>query len=145
MKYRFVGINIQYPISRLILSGEKTIETRTYPLPKEFVNSWVAIVETPGPSGEFKSRIVAIAKFGESFEYESEKKFYKDTTKHRVDRSSPWAWTSSKPKWGWPILQIIELKKPELLSKRIGIKYTRDLNVSKRRLPHQHQGLLELR
>ena len=30
-KKSYVGINIQFPISQLIVDGKKTIETRTYP------------------------------------------------------------------------------------------------------------------
>lgn len=123
------GINIQYPISRLILDGKKTIETRTYPIPKNYVGQEMALVETPGKDGKFKSRIIAIIKFGPSFKYESENKFYSEYSLHCVDPESPWAWNPSKEKWGWPVEVIHILKIPTELKKRIGIKYTSGLTI----------------
>jgi hypothetical protein len=131
MKSReFVGINIQFPISRLILSGQKTVETRTYPIPKKFVGQEIAIVETPGKSGKFKSRIIATAIFGESFKYDSSKDFYDDIERHRVDRKSPWAWKANKPKWGWPVEVTNILAEPVTVRRQLGIKYTNGLKIS---------------
>jgi hypothetical protein len=123
----YVGINIQYPISRLILEGSKTIETRTYPIPKNYIGQEMALVETPGKEGGFKSRVVAIIKFGSSFKYESKSKFYLDTYRHCVTPDSQWAWDPKKEKWGWSVLEVRALKKPIPITKRIGIKYTKDL------------------
>ena len=95
---KFNGINIQYPISQEILSGRKIIETRTYPIPKHYVGKILLLVETPGSKGKFTSRIVAKISFSECFQYDSEEEFYRDTPKHRVSRSSPWAWNPIKPK-----------------------------------------------
>ena len=127
MKRKYVGINIQFPISQLILKKEKIIETRTYALPKDFVDQDLLFIETPGKAGRFKSRIVAIIRFGESFKYESEDEFYSDEKKHRVSRGSIWSYDSKKGKWGWPILKITVLKKPSSPKKRLGIKFTKNL------------------
>jgi hypothetical protein len=123
----YTGINIQFPISELILSGKKTIETRTYPLPARHIGSTLAIVETPGKSGTFRSRIVGLIEFGESFQYETEEQFYKDKAKHCVSPDSIWAWRRDKGKWGWPISRVTRLKQSLPLKKRPGIVYTRDL------------------
>lgn len=125
------GINIQYPISQLIISGEKTIETRTYPIPPSYINQEMALVETPGKDGSFKSRIIAVIKFGPSIEYSSKKDFYADSIRHCVTPKSVWAWDNSKGKWGWPILYLKILKSPiPLRNKRLGIKYTKDLEIT---------------
>lgn len=123
----FTGINIQYPISQLIVSGEKTIETRTYPIPPKFIGKNLALVETPGKSSGFKSRIIAIIKFGPSFKYSSKKEFYLDSARHCVTPTSTWAWKQETPKWGWPILECHPLKKTSIINCRLGIKYTNDL------------------
>lgn len=128
MKTLFTGINIQFPISQLILSGEKTIETRTYQLPEKFENKELLIIETPGKLGNFKSRIVGIIVFSESFEYKSKKEFYKDSLRHFVDKNSEWAWKEKK-KWGWVIRKVTVFDKPQPLHKRPGIVYTTNISI----------------
>lgn len=128
-KRKLTGINIQFPISQLILDGKKIIETRLYPIPPTYVDQEMALVETPGKSGKFKSRIIAIITFGPSVKYESETQFYKDSKRHCVTPDSPWAWIDSKPKWGWPIIKVQPLKKPVSVEKRLGIKYTKNLSI----------------
>ena len=49
------AINIQFPISELILSGKKTIETRTYALPEKYIERDLYLIETPGSNGAFKA------------------------------------------------------------------------------------------
>lgn len=124
------GINIQFPISQLIIEGKKTIETRTYPIPENYINQEMALVETPGKSGKFKSRVIAVIKFGPSFQYKNKKVFYTDTPKHCVTSDSIWAWDDKKPKWGWPVKVIVILKNPIPLNKRSGIQYTKNISIS---------------
>jgi hypothetical protein len=122
------GINIQYPISQLIVRGEKKLETRTYPLPKKYIGKDLFLVETPGRDGKFKARIVGIIKFEASFEYDSKIRFYKDFERHRVNKSSQWAW-KDKAKWGWPIAKFKALKSIPL-GKRTGIVFTQRIQIS---------------
>ena len=123
----YPGINIQWPISELILSGEKTVETRTYPIPKKYLNQEMVLIETPGPKGKFKARTRAIIKFADYFLYESEEDFYADFERHRVSRGSPWAWVDKKPKWGWQIDLINILQSPTHLKKNKGIIFTKSI------------------
>ncbi len=127
-KKSLTGINIQYPISQLILCGEKTVETRTYPIPPKYLGQEMLMIETPGKIGKFKSRSVAIIVFKKSFQYKNSKDFYKDKKSHGVDHDSPWAWSDKKPKWGWQIESIRQIK-PKSVDKRLGIKFT--LNISR--------------
>jgi len=124
MKRCLPGINIQFPISRLILSGDKTIETRTYPIPKKYIGKDLALVETPGPKGQFKARIIGVVRFSRCFKYESETAFYKDSKRHRVTPRSPWKWRNDRPKWGWQIDFMEPLDKEVPLQKRPGIVFT---------------------
>jgi hypothetical protein len=123
------GINIQYPISNLILAGEKKVETRTYQMPEKYIGCELAIVETPGKSGNFKARLVGTIMFGKSFRYKSKTEFYRDTISHRVTPDSPWRWSDDKPKWGWPILRVTRFKKPRLAPLKKGIKFTHNIEI----------------
>ena len=123
------GINIQFPISKMILEGSKIIETRTYPIPKQYIGQEMVLVETPGKDGKFKSRAVAIVKFGPSFKYNSKAEFYADSVRHRVTPDSPWAWNAKKGKWGWPLEVVRKFEQPLSIHKRLGIKYTKNLEV----------------
>jgi len=127
-KKNYTGINIQYPISRLILSGKKVIETRTYPIPKMYLKKEMAFIETPGKEGKFKARAVAIIKFTECFKYKSKKDFYSHSDKHFVTKDSFWAW-KGKEKWGWRIKVVRKLKKPMEIKKRKGIIYTKGIRL----------------
>lgn len=128
MEKYYTGINIQYPISELILSGEKTVETRTYPLPEKYLNTEMLLVETPGPIGEFKARIRAILIFEKCFKYRNKADFYSDKVRHLVEPSSPWAW-KEKEKWGWEFRIKKILGKPQPVIKKRGIVYTTKLKL----------------
>jgi len=125
----YTGINIQYPISRLISSRTKVVETRTYPLPKNLVGQDLVIIETPGKGGDFKARMIGLVAFGESFKYHSKAEFYADIERHCVEPDSPWAWQEGKGKWGWPILKVTLFKKPTPLQKRAGIVYSKGIRL----------------
>jgi len=86
LKKIYSEINIQYPISSDIISGAKTIETRTYPLPDKFKGVEMVLIETPGKTEKFKARAIAIIRFSDSFEYPSAREFYKDESKHLVSK-----------------------------------------------------------
>lgn len=124
----YSGINIQYPISQLIISGKKVVETRTYPIPEHFVNQKLLIIETPGKKGKFKSRIIGFIIFGQSFKYSSSAEFYVDYRRHKVDKSSDWKWTS-KGKWGWPIKAVEKFKFPIPAPEKKGIRYTNEIKI----------------
>lgn len=120
------GINIQFPISRAILSGKKTVETRTYPLPEKYVGKPLYFVETPGADGDFDARIVAVIVFGESFPYKSKSEFSRDEPRHLVSNDSPYAW-KDRPKWGWPVASVSLLRAPRQAPRKRGIVFTRQL------------------
>ena len=124
----YSGINIQFPISRLILEGKKTIETRTYKIPDKYLGEEILIIETPGKQGNFKSRIVGKITFSGSFKYESKKAFYDDQDRHCVDEASPWAWRE-KSKWGWEIQKVVVFKNAKPLNKRPGIAFTTNIKL----------------
>ena len=124
----YSGINIQYPISTEIMSGKKTIETRTYPIPQKYLNKEILLIETPGKNGNFKARATAIIKFTDCFQYESKAKFYSDFARHLVDPSSAWAW-KDKAKWGWNIKLIKKFSRPIEIKSQRGIVFTQKINM----------------
>ncbi len=128
MTKRYTGLNIQWPISELIKEGSKTIETRTYKIPEKHLNKDLLMIETPGPKGKFKAKIVAIIRFSKCLEYKTQKDFYKDTEKHCVTPDSDWAW-KDKRKYGWVIEKIELLPEPKDINKRKGIVFTNDLSL----------------
>jgi hypothetical protein len=129
MSKEYTGINIQFPISQDILSGEKIVETRTYPIPEQYLNEPMLMIETPGKKGKFKSRGVALIKFTECYKYKSKKEFYNDIDKHLVHKDSDWAW-KDKPKYGWYV-EVIRILNPPLNLDNIkkGIVYTKNLTI----------------
>lgn len=125
----YTGINIQYPISQLIIKGIKTIETRTYPIPAKYLNQEMALIETPGKEGKFKARVIAIIKFTQCFQYSTKKEFYSDSGKHCVTKNSKWSWREGE-KWGWPVKVIQILESPIVLKCQKGIVYTTNISLS---------------
>lgn len=127
-KKTYTGINIQWPISELILSGQKTIETRTYPIPVQYLNQDLLVIETPGKREKFKARIVAIIKFSHCIEYKNKIEFYKDTNKHFVTPDSIWAW-GEKEKYGWEISYIKKLSEITPAPLKKGIVFTKNISL----------------
>lgn len=121
------GVNIQFPISQIILNGAKTIETRTYPIPAKYIGKLLYLVETPGAEGKFASRVIALIKFGEPFLYKSKAAFYADKARHHVTPDSQWAWRD-KAKWGWPIVDVRPIQ-VATLKQRPGIKFTKEIEL----------------
>jgi len=101
-----MGINIQWPWSQLLLSGEKTVETRNYPLPKKHVGRKLALIETPGKSGHkagiTKARIIGFITFSSSFSYPSVDDWVEDFARHRVPTNhGQFRPKEGVTKWGW--------------------------------------------
>lgn len=85
----------------------------------------MALIETPGPTRDFKSRVIGFVTFSRCFRYKNKKDFYKDYPRHKVDPKSPWAWSDEKPKWGWEVSRVEPISPPRNLRKRPGIIYTK--------------------
>lgn len=123
------GINIQWPISELILEGKKTIETRRYPIPTKYIGVPIALIETPGPRGKFKARIRGVIQFSASFEYLNEADFYRDSAKHCVSKDSVWKWSPGQRKFCWPVKVLQVLEVPSMPPKKRGIVFANDCMI----------------
>ena len=63
------GLNVQAPWAQALISGRKVIETHFYPMPAKWTGQPLAIIETPGTTGDFKRRIAGLVVFGPSWRY----------------------------------------------------------------------------
>ena len=121
---QIAGLNVQQPWAKLVVNGTKSIETRYYRMPKKHLGKPIAIIETPGPTGNFKARIIGIAVFGESFEYKSKLQFSRDEKKHLVDlEDESVGWKKGRTKWAWPIQSVVSLPTPTEAPRPRGIVF----------------------
>ena len=126
------GINIQTPWSYLLISKIKSVETRTYPLPEKYAGEELALVETPGKNGKFKSRIIGTITFSHSFKYPNKKAWEDDYNRHCVAVDDPiYNWKDDKPKYGWVVSTVKKFDKPVDIRKRKGIIFTTGIQLSK--------------
>jgi hypothetical protein len=133
-KRELPGINIQWPWSELLLSGKKTIETRSYPIPEKFKNVEMAIIETPGPNGKkngiMEARIVGTITFSNSTEYKTKVQWLKDQDKHLVTPDDKqFSFRSDKAKWGWIVKDIRRFDLPKSPPKKRGIVFAKSCKI----------------
>lgn len=116
------GINIQSPWSSLLINGQKTVETRSYPLPKKYHNTTLALIETPGGK-KFKSRIIGTITFSNSFQYKDEKSWKNDYNNHWVRPDDIYGW-NDKPKYGWVVKDVVKFDQLIEPPKKRGIVFS---------------------
>lgn len=121
------GLNVQEPWASLLMSGRKTIETRTYACPAGFVGVPVGLVATQRENGE-KAALVGVVRIEGCQRYESVAAFRADEAKHCVGAGSAYDWVDpTTPKWGWRIAVQATFAEPLPLLGRRGIVWTREL------------------
>ncbi|MDW8191230.1 MAG: hypothetical protein RMK80_09685 [Pseudobdellovibrionaceae bacterium] len=127
------GLNIQWPWSEKILCGEKTIETRHYPLPQHYLNQPLALIETPGPFGKkrgIKASIRGIIFFNQCYLYKNFEHWRSEYDQHRVSPDDPqFAYHSGCVKYAWVIKKVITLNPPLPPPDRRGIVFTTNVQV----------------
>ncbi len=101
------GINIQSPWSRLLIEGDKCVETRSYPMPEKYVGEDLGLIETPGKDGDFKARIIGIITFSHCFKYPDRNTWTDDYNRHLVkEEDKTFAW-NDKDKYGWVVSNVL--------------------------------------
>jgi hypothetical protein len=121
------GLNVQEPWASLLLSGRKTIETRTYTCPSGFLGVPVGLVATRRANDE-KAALIGVVRIESCVRYDSLEAFRADEHRHLVTRGSDYDWIDrSKPKWGWTVLVLATCSVPFPLQGRRGIVWTREL------------------
>lgn len=126
------GLNIQYPWSRLILTGKKIVETRHYSLPEKHIGKEIALIETPGPEGKkigVETKIIGIIIIEKCIKYKSKKEWQGDKKRHLVeDGDKTYGYSEEKEKWGWVCKVVCEVE-PQMPPKVRGIKYAKECVV----------------
>jgi hypothetical protein len=127
------GLNIQVPWSTLLINGQKTVETRSYRLPQRLEGVELALIETPGKSAKFKSRIIGTITFSGCIQYVSKEQWQSDETRHKVsieDKTYGW---KDKPKFGWIVKSVKRFENPINPPVKRGIIYAKDCLMEKRK------------
>jgi hypothetical protein len=128
------GINIQKPWSQLIADGDKVVETRSYPLPKEKRGIPLAIIETPGQSKGKKdiARIIGVVVFSEGIEYKSKSAWLKEKHLHLVTANDKlFAFKAGSKRFGWRVESVVKFPEPIPAPKIKGIKYAKRCAIPK--------------
>ena len=125
-----VGLNIQIPWSFLLINGEKSVETRSYALPSKYEGVPLALIETPGKHGRFKSRIIGTITFSHSFQYPDKQSWIDDYNRHKVEEGDEFCyWNKNKKKYGWVVSNIEKFDKPVAAPDKKGIIFTKNCKV----------------
>ena len=126
------GINVQHPWSRLILSKDKTIETRQYPLPKKYLGKNLALIETPGPRGQkegIASMIIGLIVVSKCYKYTDKDHWVSERCKHLVIEGDPvFGYFEGKAKWAWIISETKKIN-PQAPPEIRGIKYAKRCRI----------------
>lgn len=124
------GLNIQIPWSQLLINGNKSVETRSYALPKKYEGVELALIETPGKYGRFKSQIIGTITFSHSFQYSDKQEWINDYNRHKVEEADEFFyWNENKKKYGWVVSNVQKLDKPIEAPKTKGIIFTKNCNI----------------
>lgn len=110
-----VGLELQKPFSTLLLSGAKTVETRSYPLPAALIGQRISILETQEGAacisaladevmaGDSAVRLIGTVTFSSCFAYASVAEFAADEARHLVPRDSPYMWSKDRIVFAWVV------------------------------------------
>jgi predicted transcriptional regulator len=124
------GINIQAPWSFLLINGDKSVETRSYPLPKRLEGMELALIETPGKYGRFKSKIIGTITFSHSFQYPDKQSWTDDYNRHKVEENDKsYNWNGNKKKYGWVVSKFTKFENPVDPPKKRGIVYAKNCKL----------------
>ena len=124
------GLNIQIPWSTLLIDALKSVETRSYPLPKKYEGVELALIETPGKYGGFKSRIIGTITFSHSFQYPDKQSWIGDYNRHKVEELDEfYSWKPNKSKYGWVVSNIKKFDQPIPAPVKKGIVFTKNCQV----------------
>jgi hypothetical protein len=128
-----IGLNVRSPWSTLLINGQKTVETRSYRLPTRLEGVELALIETPGKSAKFKSRIIGTITFSSCVQYSSKEQWESDESRHNVsinDKTYGW---KDKPKFGWIVQSVKKFKNPVDPPTKRGIIYAKNCLMEKQK------------
>ena len=112
-----VALEVQQPWADLLLNGEKTVETRTYPFPPWLWGDKIDVLQaaegTPGVSavpdsvysGDPRFQLAGWIEVQKCFKYASREEWASDTDRHRVpiDEAGAYGWSDDRDLYGWVV------------------------------------------
>lgn len=119
-----VGLEVQRPWSQMILTGTKSVETRTYPLPATLVGRAIYVLETEenlaGTScladrvdaGDPSVQLVGTVTFGSCVAYASKDEWLADEARHCVPPDSSYGWSRERIIYGWRVASFTRHERP---------------------------------
>ena len=128
-----VGLNVQSPWSTLLINGQKSVETRSYRLPQRLEGVELALIETPGKSAKFKSRIIGTITFASCVQYSSKEHWVSDESRHKVDINDKTYGWKDNPKFGWIVKSVKKFENPIDPPAKRGIIYAKNCLMEKRK------------
>jgi predicted transcriptional regulator len=124
------GLHIREPWSQLILNGSKTVETRSYPLPKKHLGQFLAIIETTGVKSSKRAAIVGLVRFDSCHRYSSKRQWESEKSLHRVSPDDPsFRYVEGKEKWAWVVGRVIQLNATIAPPKKRGIVFATSCSI----------------
>ena len=128
-----IGLNVRSPWSTLLIKGQKTVETRSYTLPKRLEGVELALIETPGKSAKFKSRIIGTITFSSCVQYSSKEQWESDESRHKVNINDKTYGWKDKPKFGWIVQSVKKFENPVDPPAKRGIIYAKNCLMEKQK------------
>ena len=93
----------------------------------------MALIETPGKSAKFKSRIIGTITFSGCVRYSSKEQWQADNGRHKVDINDKTYGWKDKPKFGWIVKSVKKFENPVDPPAKRGIIYAKDCLTEKRK------------
>jgi hypothetical protein len=106
------GLNVQEPWASLLINGQKSVETRSYPLPTKYEGVELALIATPGKKRNFKAQIIGTITFSHCFQYKNINEWIDDVNRHCISPESKYYWNVNKQKYGWVVSDFTKFDKP---------------------------------
>lgn len=121
---RRFGLEMQQPYSEFVLNGQKSIESRAYPLPEALIDVKIEILQSEKGQDRVSSvpdrvilqkssdnnssiqsplKRIGWVKFAKCIQYKSRERFEADREKHLVDPNSGYSWNDDRPMYGWVV------------------------------------------
>jgi hypothetical protein len=127
------GLNVRWPWSELIVSGQKNIETRGYALPERFIGKYLAVIETGNEEIADKkpsSHIIGLIRISSCRKYTSRKQWLADFPRHKVSPTDPtYSFSTDKEKWAWEIQDVCKVAPAIAPPKTRGIKFAKRCSI----------------
>ena len=109
-KGQAMGFMVRGEWANMLLSGEKTVETRSYPIPPELIGQPLLLIKTGTPTG---AMAIGMIQFKGSIRYRSKAAWASDRKRHRVPANSKvYGWKTDKEKHGWVVQSVHPLPAP---------------------------------